>query len=273
MQYREFTPHAALRPYIRSYFHLRATGKRFQQPADGCPSLMISMGDPFALGFEDGKLEAVSGCRVLGPSSRRLFTIHAGCTNLVTVKFVPGQLSRFFQVPAFELTDTSTDLESLWGKSGRQVEERLVNQIPGLEIAKSLDDVFLSRVSSHSCPHDTIIPMAVDLMYRLSGRIAVGEVAERMGLSQRQFERHCADSVGLPPKRICRIARFLNTFSRVATHERLDWSKLAYSNEYSDQAHLIRECKFFTSYSPVAYLKNRSSRECAVMCTVAAIPT
>lgn len=44
----------------------------------------------------------------------------------------------------------------------------------------------------------------------------------------------------------------------------IDWADLAISSGYSDQAHLIRECKYFTGHSPLSYLKNRSSLEHAV---------
>jgi AraC-like DNA-binding protein len=272
MYYIEFPPHALLRPYIKSYYHLRVIRKVFQQPADGCANLMISLGDPFELGFEGGKLEVVSGCRVLGPFTRRLFTRHMGQTNLVTVKFMPGGLRRFFRVPAIELTDTSAGLESLWGKSGRELEERLVNASNIPEITKHLDDVFLSRLSSQPAAGDTMIPAVLGLMSSLKGRIQVEDIARRVALSRRRLERRFADSVGLCPKRMCRITRFLSAFSRRAPYEGLDWAELAYTNDYSDQAHLIRECKFFTGHSPTSYLKNRSSLEPSVMCTVNTIP-
>ncbi len=272
MYYKEFSPIAALRPYVRPYLHVWVSRKRFQAPADGCASMMISTGDPFVLGFENGRSETVSGCRILGPSTRWSFTWHAGETNLIIVKFMPGQLSRFFPVPATELTNGSTGLESLWGKSGRELEQRLISQTTIPEITRLLDEVLLSRLSSHPSPYDERIPTILNYISSCQGRVLVEDIADKFALSRRQLERLFAFSIGLPPKRICRISRFLSSVSSVPSRERFDWAELAYAHAYSDQAHFIRECKFFTGYSPISYVKNRSSHESPYMCTVEAIP-
>ncbi len=270
--YKELPPNVALRPHIRCYFHLRVSQKRFQLPADGCPCLMISLGDPFELGFENGKLEVVSGCLIVGLSTRWSFTRHGGQTHLVAVKFLPGRLSNFFRVPAIELINTSMGIEALWGKSGRELEQRLGGQGSVPEITRLLDEFLLSRFSSLSCTPGARIPTILNLISSRKGRIHVEDIASRFGLSPRQLERLFADSVGLSPKRMCRITRFKSAVSSVANHQGRDWAELAYTHGYSDQAHLIRECKFFTGHSPVSYLKHRSSLVHSVMCTVDSIP-
>lgn len=40
MYHKEFSPIAALTPYIRSYFYIRAKSRMFNFPADGCPGLI-----------------------------------------------------------------------------------------------------------------------------------------------------------------------------------------------------------------------------------------
>jgi AraC-like DNA-binding protein len=190
----------------------------------------------------------------------------------VTVTFAPGQFSRFFRVTALQLTDTTVGLGSLWGKSALHLEERIVNESTESEIAELLDEVFLSRLSSRSYAHDAATSLVVHLISRRKGRISVDDLAGCAGVSRRHLERRFADTIGLTPKRMCRRARFQNTFSRITTYAGLDWATLAYANEYSDQAHLIRECKFFTAYSPLKYLNNRSSPDTSVMCTVSTAP-
>jgi len=66
MYHKEFSPIAALTPYIRSYFYIRAKSRMFNFPADGCPGLIINTGDPFLLGFKNSKLKVFSGCRLFG---------------------------------------------------------------------------------------------------------------------------------------------------------------------------------------------------------------
>lgn len=108
MYHKEFSPNSILSPFIRSYFYIRAQSGRFHFPADGCPGLIINIGEPFLLGAKNDDLKVFSGCRLFGAFTRNLLTNHTDQTDLVAVKFMPGQFTRFFEVPVNELTDTST---------------------------------------------------------------------------------------------------------------------------------------------------------------------
>ena len=52
MYYEEYAPDARLRPFIRSYFYINVKFGNFHSPADGCPSLIINLGEPFLLQFD-----------------------------------------------------------------------------------------------------------------------------------------------------------------------------------------------------------------------------
>jgi hypothetical protein len=110
VQYQVYAPHPRLKPYNRSYFHIHVTDGEFLFPADGCPGLIINLKDPFFLGFDDGQVTAFSGCRLFGASTRRMLTRHqTGQTELLAVKLYPGQIPRFFGIPANELTNSKGD--------------------------------------------------------------------------------------------------------------------------------------------------------------------
>ncbi len=264
MYHKEFSPNAALRPYIRNYFYIRVRSGMFHFPADGCPGLIINIGEPFLLGFKNGNLKVFSGCRLFGSFTRQLLTEHMGQTDLVAVKFMPGQFTRFFKVPAIELTDTSTTIETLWGKSGRELEQKLFDSNTVSEMIKLLDDAFLARLSSPYSYDDRIL-VALHAISNRKGQIRIENLARWLDLSRRHFERRFVDLVGLTPKRMCRIVRFLSVFSHTMAYQGLDWADLAIACGYSDQAHLIREYKFFAGHSPLSYLKNKSSLVRAVI--------
>ena len=112
-------------------------------------------------------------------------------------------------------------------------------------------------IKPHS--YDDRISVALHAISSRKGQVRIEDLARLLDVSRRHFERRFIDLVGLTPKRMCRITRFLNVFSYLKTCQGLDWADLAIAYGYSDQAHLIRECKFFTGHSPLSYLKNRSS--------------
>lgn len=265
MYYEAFSPSPVLKPYISSYFYIRVASGRFHFPADGCPGFIINLGDPFLLGFEENQLEIFTGCRLFGSSTRYLMTEHiTGRTELLAVKYRPGQLPRFFKLPAMELTDASVSLSTLCGKPGRELEDKLCETGDIPHLVGLLDDALMACFCGDHA-FDPRITLALDTISRLKGQVRIEDLAGELGLSRRHFERRFLSAVGLTPKRMCRISRFLNVFSSLQAHHVPNWADLAIAGGYSDQAHMIRECKYFTGHTPLPYLEGRSPLEHAVL--------
>lgn len=265
MLHKEFLPNTSLKPYIRSYLFISVKSGKFHFPADGCPGLIINLGDPFLFGFEQGHLTKFTGCRLFGSSTRNLLTKHMmGQTNLLAVKFNPGQLPRFFNVPAIELTDISASIHTLLGKFGKEMEQKFYEKMNVSRIIKLLDSIFIKLLSNENA-FDDRITVALSTIWYHKGQIHIEKLARELNVSRRHLERLFLNYIGLTPKRMSRIIRFLGVFSSVQASLKRDWADFAIGSGYSDQAHLIRECKYFTGQSPFSYLKDRSSLEHAVM--------
>jgi AraC-like DNA-binding protein len=264
MYHKEFSPNARLKPFIRSYFFISVKLGNFHFPADGCPGLIINFGEPLLLGFEHEHLTKFSGCRLFGSQTRNLLTKYTtGQTDLLAVKFNPGQITRFLNIPAIELTDTSVSTHVLWGKFGNELEQRFLETKRILQIVRLLDDTFIKFLSNEKS-YDDRVSVAQNTIWSSKGQVRIGDLAKALGFSRRHLDRLFLEYVGLTPKRMSRIVRFLSIFSFLKANQSLDWADLAIASGYSDQAHLIRECKYFTGRSPLTYLKNRSSLEHAV---------
>lgn len=258
-------PDPRLAPYIRCYFHIRVANGGFDFPADGCPGLIINLKNPFRLGFYNKKAQPITGCRLFGASTRQMLTRHpTGPTELLAVKFYPGQIPRFFDLPAMALTDTSVSLFDVWGTFGKETQERFVEEASIQAIIGRLDRALIRRLSLQR-KQDDLVAKALDTIFECGGRISVEHLAHRFNIVRRHLERRFLATAGLSPKRVCRIARFLNVFSPLNTTHADAWAQLALAAGYSDQAHLIRECKFFTGRSPLAYLKTRSRLEHTIL--------
>jgi AraC-like DNA-binding protein len=260
----EFRPHASLKRYIRSYIFISFTFGDFHFPADGCPGLVINLGEPFFLGFGQNHMAKFVDCRLFGSQTRNLLAKHVrGKTDILAVKFNPGQLTRFFDVPAIELTDTSVTMHDLWGKFGKELEQRLLAKKDIFQIIRTLDDTFIKLLLNEKA-FDDRVSVALHMIWSSKGQVRIEALADTLGFSQRHLDRRFLEYVGLTPKRMCRIARFISVFTMMNTTQGLNWADLAVASGYSDQAHLVRECKYFTGRSPLAYLKSRSSPEHAV---------
>jgi AraC-like DNA-binding protein len=81
----------------------------------------------------------------------------------------------------------------------------------------------------------------------------IGDLAERAGLSHRQFIRQFTTSVGMAPKLFARVRRFHLAANRIGTGRAPRWSEFAVECGYADQAHMIRDFRSFAGLTPVQY--------------------
>ena len=269
MHYEAFQPHPALAPFVSSLYYFRgdagAPGKRhtFRFPSDGGPEMIVNLGDPFAAGSSPNRLKTFAGGSLIGPLSCHLVTRTCGLTAFVAVRFRPGGMTPFFGIPPTELADESTAIDNFWGAFGRQIEDQVQAALTPTKAIMIVQKALNARLN-HRHSADRNIHRAVDVILANQGQLRVGQLAGAIGLSRRQFERRFKHTTGLSAKRLCRITRFANLCRRMNRASQQDWARTALECGYSDQAHMIRECRFFTGHSPRAYLRRRSPLEAAI---------
>jgi AraC-like DNA-binding protein len=83
------------------------------------------------------------------------------------------------------------------------------------------------------------------------------EVAQRVGLSQRQYIARFDAEVGLTPNRFCRIQRFQRALLEIERRKAIGWADLAVACGFFDQSHFIHEFQAFAGLNPSAYLTHR----------------
>ncbi|HBS32304.1 MAG TPA: hypothetical protein DEA40_11275, partial [Parvularcula sp.] len=99
-------------------------------------------------------------------------------------------------------------------------------------------------------------PPISNALAALGDGAVVSAAARQLGLSDRHFRRLFAAEFGANPKTYSRILRFDRTLRRL--HPR-PWEAAdgPDTNDYADQAHLIREFCAFAGISPRAYVRNK----------------
>ena len=82
------------------------------------------------------------------------------------------------------------------------------------------------------------------------GRLRIGDLADRLGVTRRHLERQCRRDLGLSPKMLARITRFRRAAALLAQGRVQSGADLAAAGGYVDQAHLIREFQEFAGTTP-----------------------
>ena len=89
----------------------------------------------------------------------------------------------------------------------------------------------------------------------------MGEVARRIGVSQRRLIQVFAAEVGLRPKLYCRVRRFGRVREMIGRAAAPDWAAVAAACGYFDQSHMIRDFRAFAGLTPLAYRPVEAGRK------------
>jgi AraC-like DNA-binding protein len=228
VRYREFTPHAALRPYVRCYWELEGHGSGVETILpDGCTEVVFHYGDPFA---REGRMQpsAIFVGQMTGPV-RVQPTGEVGCFG---VRFEPMGAWVFTGVPQDRLTNTIEDAEELF-------ETRAVFE--AADRKQAAEAMLLARIpGSRPAWQDGLIEVT-------AGKLRMRDFRSGTGVGDRQFERLFKARVGLTPRLFSRLLRF-----RRAIAAQGSWADIAADCGYADQSHLIRDFREFAGTTPMS---------------------
>ena len=101
-------------------------------------------------------------------------------------------------------------------------------------------DLFIDRITKSS----------VAMILELNGQLSIDELSDKLNINRRQLERKFATVVGVSPKQLSKIIRLQATLKMIADDKFTCLTSVAYSGNYYDQAHFIKDFKEFTGVSP-----------------------
>lgn len=257
MFYREIQPSPPLRNYIRFYWNLEAEkipGNTFSKERifpDGCTELIIHYGDSFCR-FEGEQSILQGHCFVVGQISKFIEVAPTGKTGLLAIRFLPQGIRPFLPCTSRELTDGTFSLSLLFGRKGRELEEKVLYARDNMERIALLETFLLSRLTGNNLP-DPLVSASVNYIYQKQGNLKIADLTTAFRISERQLERRFSDAVGLSPKLFSRIIRLQQVFRHAEQGKNHNLTELAYACGYYDQAHFIREFRSFTGQNPGLY--------------------
>jgi AraC-like DNA-binding protein len=178
----------------------------------------------------------------------------------VAVRFRPGGAHAFFDLPMDELRNRVVDLDLLVGHQASSLRARLGECRDHAERARALEGWLLGRRPAVH-PYYATVRRALQLVRDADFRLGVGEVCDRLGLSNRHLIDQFRRVVGLPPKTTVRIDRFHAVVAAIRGRTDPNWSRLAHRFHFADQSHLIREFRRFAGVPPTEFLARRGPDE------------
>ncbi len=169
--------------------------------------------------------------------------------RILGLRLRPGVAGAVLGMPASEVLDVHTRLEDLLGGWANELSERLGESNGDKEAFAVLERAVGSRIEDVG-PDPLVLAATRRLGFPGS---RVDELAESLGISDRQLRRRFHNAVGYGPKILDRVLRFRRLVAQagaVAAGES-DLARVAADLGYADQAHMTRDCMRLSGMTPM----------------------
>jgi AraC-like DNA-binding protein len=207
----------------------------------------------------DGSIDIVwdgAALAVFGPRTRSEAPREARSGSFVGVRLRPGSTRAMLGEAAIALADRTVPLEALWGNAARIATLRLETSGPEQAISV-LCSVIAERGRTQLHEPDRLIPRVVELA---GFQRTVRDIANDVGLSERQLFRRCVDEVGYGPKHLVRVLRLQRLLGLARRLPDASLAGLAAAAGYTDQSHMSRECRALTGVTPAGLVRSQRHR-------------
>ncbi|RYU92829.1 helix-turn-helix domain-containing protein [Emticicia agri] len=169
-------------------------------------------------------------------------------TGFISVCFYPSTSYLFFQLPMNEVADSLTDLHHLWQADAIEMEELITDASTNEHKVALIQQYLLRQLNKHK--FDKTIAYCVQQIEQTDKLFSVAELAEKVGLSQRQLSRKFNYCMGLSTKEFIHINRFVNSLMCLKKYPAISLTDIAYESGYYDQAHFIHDYKTYAGLTP-----------------------
>lgn len=174
---------------------------------------------------------------------------------IVIVVFQPNGINQLLGISGTEFRDAIITIESVFGRAGVELEEKLAGPVT-IQGRLQLLNQFFRRIEAKKPQTKPLITNAsLDFILKNKGQISLSQLVAYTGYTERHIERKFTEGVGLNPKKfatIIKLQHFLALLKNRNANTAL--TSLSYEAGFSDQSHLIREFKKHTGITPREYL-------------------
>ena len=259
MNYYTIQPPIHLQPYVRCFWVLEhelgadESSYIYRSTADGCTELVFHYHTLFNEITPAGSL-AVSPSGIEFQSTRYKRFIADKSFGIFGAYIYPFAVPYFFKIPADEGSNTSLDYDTFLGRTGRELEERMMLAADNYKRAEILSAFFEARLNNRPLIQNVVASIKYVIHSKQIDTVA--QLANKFNLSTRQFDRKFKEYAGFSPKTYLRLVRLRKATEQHGTNKSL--TQIALECGYYDQSHFIHDLKAFTGYHPGFYFSGKA---------------
>lgn len=259
MHYQETPPHSILAPYIKCIWTLEMdenTPKSIDKILpDGTVEMIFHFGKITDSVNENGEsISAMQNC-VVGQADRfMLLKTHAGA-GMVSVRFTPMGLSYFTDMPMHKLTNSRVEFKDIWGNAANDLNNMLWDAGTFNNRVAIINKFFIALLKQKQPVFNRRVETALAHIHLKDGVFRVKELADKVAMSERNFNRRFTESVGLSPKAYSKLVHLQHIISKAQAGESIKFT-LMDESKYYDYSHMVKDFTCFTGETPTEYFKS-----------------
>ncbi len=236
--YREQSPPAALASHFKCLWLHRmpdSTPSTIAVVPDGCSDIIWSS----------------NGLAIVGPDRVAAFPKLTAGETIIGARFRIGAAASWLRTPLREITGQTVPLHLVWGPATNEIEARMREAASMPERLGVLAAALLGRQSAAEPPPPNIAACVAHLQVdRLILDDPIRTLVREIGTSERTLRRLCHEHLGYGAKTLDRILRLQRFMTACRSRPGDTLANLAVDAGYADQAHLAREARGLTSFTP-----------------------
>lgn len=264
MRLQHIEPHPQLKAYISKIWVFESSGRvPMEDMKLIVPNGMVKLTIPFRNGvsgknqhlFHLSKESAITLIGI-GDIPAIVDLEHDAPSGNIGIEFSAEGAYRLFQLRHSELKNQIFLLQEIMGKSAREIQEIIANT-ERIDKKIQIIQTYLIKLLSKS-EADPILDYCINQIKNNKGVITVTELERKTGYSSRWLYQKFIEKVGLSPKILSSVVRFMQFYEQWAKNPSYDFFRDDLYNYFFDQAHFSKEFKRFTGLSPLKFAKSEN---------------
>ena len=189
---------------------------------------------------------------ILGKYTTPVLSEYIGHIREIAVIFKPLGLNRFFKDNYLSLAPHfSQELKNdVWRKFGESLfsSDDEISKIESFLLSQFWDNQEVSNIEN-----------SLTLLENSNEQISISDIAIKVGLNLKTFQRHFQKHMGCSPVDYRRICRFRSSLTNKLNNKQLkNLTEITYEEGYYDQSYLIKEFRKITNHNPKDFFKSAS---------------
>lgn len=258
MEYLTYRPSPSLEPLINIYWSLKVSKQEGHSKQriipDGCIEMAFILGEDIKRYTSDDNFIIQPRAMVIGQIVDPFYIEPVGEVDTFSISFFPLGFSNLINQSLDDLVNKETPLDELFDpKIIRLLENNIIHAGSTQERIDIVETFLLERLQENKVI-DQVIKTTVDAIYQSRGNVKIVDIFGKDKGSRRRLERQFKKHIGLSPKQLGKVMRLQAALSLLLDKEPQSLTKIAYSSEYYDQSHFIKDFKEFTGVTPKDFL-------------------